>query len=97
MKNILWKCSNKKLKDSNLFKFENFLKTKYEINYNNNYEQLWKWSIENLGEFWQSIWEFSNIKGQLGNNLIDYSRIFFKNKLFGLKVNKILSGSEKEF
>jgi len=80
MKNILWKCSNKKLKDSNLLKFENFLKTKYEINYNNNYEQLWKWSIENLGEFWQSIWEFSNIKGQLGNNLIDYSRIFFKNK-----------------
>ena len=80
MKNILWKCSDKKLKDSNLFKFESFLKEKYGINHNNNYEQLWKWSIKNSGEFWKSIWEFSNIKGQLGNKLIKHSQIFFKNE-----------------
>ena len=33
MKKTLWKCSNKKLKDSNLFKFEDFLKKKYKFNF----------------------------------------------------------------
>ena len=82
MKNILWKCSDKKLKDSHLFKFENFLKKKYGINYNRNYEKLWKWSIRNPGEFWKSTWEFSDIKGQLGNKLINHSKIFYKNEFF---------------
>ena len=78
--NILWKCSEKKLKNSNLFRFENFLKQNYSIKFTNNYEQLWKWSIKNPGEFWKSIWEFSNIKGQLGNKLIHYSETFYKNE-----------------
>ena len=55
-------------------------KEKYKINHENNYEQLWDWSIKNPGEFWKSIWEFSNIKGQLGDKLINYSQIFFKNE-----------------
>jgi len=80
MKNILWQCSDKKLKDSNLLKFENFLKKNYGINFDNDYNQLWEWSINHSGEFWKSIWEFSNIKGQLGNKLINYSEIFYKNR-----------------
>ena len=77
MKNILWQCTDKKLKQSNLFKFENFLKKKYGVDHNNNFEKLWEWSIKNPGEFWKSIWKFSNIKGQLGNKLIHYSEIFY--------------------
>ena len=73
-----WKCSDEKLRKSNLFKFEDFLKKKYGINYNNNYEKLWLWSVENSGEFWKSIWEFSNVKGQLGNKLIHFSEIFYR-------------------
>ena len=80
MKNILWKCSDAKLKKSNLFKFEAFLKKKYGLNHQNNYEKLWKWTVRNSGEFWKSIWEFSNIKGQLGNRLTHFSKIFYKNK-----------------
>ena len=80
MKNTLWQCSDKKLKDSNLLKFENFLKKNYGLNFDNDYEQLWKWSINHSGEFWKSIWEFSNIKGQLGNKLINHSEIFYKNE-----------------
>ena len=80
MKNILWKCSDKKLKGSHLFKFENFLKKKYKINHQNNYRKLWKWSTKYPEEFWKSIWEYLNIKGQLGSKLIRFSKIFYKNE-----------------
>ena len=75
-----WKCSDEKLRKSNLFKFEDFLKKKYGINYNNNYEKLWLWSVENSGEFWKSIWEFSKVKGYLGKKLKNSSKIFYKNE-----------------
>ena len=80
MKKTLWKCSNKKLKDSNLFKFENFLKKKYKINYQNNFAKLWEWSIKYQEEFWKSIWQYLNIKGQLSNKSIRFSKIFYKNE-----------------
>ena len=80
MTKILWKCSDEKLRKSNLFKFENFLKKKYGLSHKNNYEKLWKWTVENSAEFWKSIWEFSNVKGQLGNRLIQFSEIFYKNE-----------------
>ena len=41
MTKILWKCSDEKLRKSNLFKFENFVKKKYGLNHKNNYEKLW--------------------------------------------------------
>ncbi|MDP6440545.1 MAG: acetoacetate--CoA ligase [Pelagibacteraceae bacterium] len=80
MTKILWKYSDEKSRKSNLFKFENFLKKKYGLSHNNNYEKLWKWTVENSAEFWKSIWEFSNVKGQLGNGLIQFSEIFYKNE-----------------
>jgi len=80
MTKIFWKSSNEKLRKSNLFKFDSFLKKKYGLDHKNNYEKLWKWTIENSGEFWKSIWEFSNVKGQLGNRLTHFSEIFYKNE-----------------
>ena len=80
MKNTLWKCSDSKLKDSNLNKFESFLKEKYAIDCQNDYEKLWKWSINNTGEFWKSIWEFSEVKGKLGKKLLSSSSVFYKNE-----------------
>jgi len=70
MTKIFWKCSDAKLRKSNLFKFEDFLKKKYGLNHQNNYEQLWKWTVKNSGEFWKSIWEFSNIKRKRFNNYL---------------------------
>ena len=77
MTKILWKYSDEKLRKSNLFKFEKFLKKKYGLNHNNNYEKLWKWTVENPAEFWKSIWEFSKVKGQLGNKLTHFSCLLY--------------------
>ena len=52
MKKILWKCSDEKLRKSNLFKFEKFISKQFNYKTNKNYNKLFNWSINNLGLFW---------------------------------------------
>ena len=59
----LWQASSQKIKDSNLFTFENFLSKKINIKFNKNYKNLVDWSIKNYPEFWSKFWDFSKIKG----------------------------------
>ena len=79
MKNILWKSLAHEIKSSNLNNFEKYLSKNYQTSFKNNYEKIWKWSIENSAEFWKSIWKFSNVKGKLGKKLLIKSKIFYKN------------------
>jgi len=62
MTKILWKCSDEKLRKSNLFKFENFLKKKYGLSHKNNYEKLWKWTVENSQNFGNQFGNFQMLK-----------------------------------
>ena len=78
----LWKISKEKLNKTNLFLYSNFIKKKFKIDIDNNFHKLWKWSVANPEDFWKSIWDFTNVKGDLGNILLEKSDIFFKNKFF---------------
>ena len=80
MKNNLWKSSEKLVKNSNLNNFEKFISKNYNLSFSNDYKKICKWSIENLGEFWKSIWNFGKIKGKLGKNFFISSNIFYKSK-----------------
>ena len=52
------------------------------INSDNNFNKIWKWSVDNPNFFWKSIWDFTKVKGKLGNVVLKKSNIFFKNKFF---------------
>ncbi|CAE7229238.1 unnamed protein product [Rhizoctonia solani] len=39
------------------------------------YHQLWSWSTENLVEFWDLVWEDTNIIGDRGTHVIDRSAL----------------------
>ena len=82
MDTYLWKISNEKLNKTNLFLYSNFIKKNFKIDINSNFNDLWKWSVENPGIFWKSIWDFTKVKGKQGNNLLQKSDIFFKNRFF---------------
>ena len=82
MKNQLWKISGERLKKTNLALYANFIKENYKVVSNNEFNKIWSWSVKNPKNFWKSIWEFTNVKGQLGNNLLKKSKIFYKNKFF---------------
>ena len=53
---------------------------KFNTNFYRKYENIFKWSIKNPGDFWSSIWDFSEIKGIKNNKKIKRSKIFYKNK-----------------
>ena len=82
MTNYLWKIDEEKLNKTNLFLYSNFIKQKYKINVDNDYSKIWKWSVNNPKFFWKSIWDFTSVKGQQGNILLQQSKIFYKNKFF---------------
>ena len=63
MKQKLWEASPEQKKNSLLSSYEQFISRKFKKNFNQKYENILKWSIINPGNFWSSVWDFSEIKG----------------------------------
>jgi acetoacetyl-CoA synthetase len=82
MQNYIWQISKKRLNETNLASYSNFIKKNYKINSKNDYNKIWKWSVDNPISFWRSIWDFTKIKGILGKVKLKKSKNFFKNKFF---------------
>ena len=80
MKQKLWEASSDQKKNSLLSSYEQFISKKFKKNFNQKYENILKWSIKNPGNFWSSIWDFSEIKGFKSKTKIKKSKIFYKNK-----------------
>ena len=55
MKTYLWEINKKKFNKTNLALYSNFVKKKYKFDSNNNYNKIWKWSVDNPENFWKSI------------------------------------------
>ncbi len=78
MEKFLWKPSSKRKEESLLEDFSKFINLKS----NNNFKNLWKWSVDHPEEFWSKFWDYSKIKGDKGQNIIEYNKIFNKTKFF---------------
>ena len=57
---LLWKPSSDLKDSSNIMKYIEFLNNKYKKNFKN-YLDLYNWSIDNIPDFWESVWEFTGI------------------------------------
>ena len=82
MKSYLWEINREKLEKTNLKSYSNFLKIKYQVNSNDDFNKIWNWSVNNPKFFWKSIWEFTGVKGIIGNAILKESNIFYENKFF---------------
>jgi len=76
MNNQLWKIKKEELNKTNFFLYSNFIKQNFKIDTGNDFNKIWKWSIDNTEIFWKSIWDFTKVKGVLGKNLLQKSNIF---------------------
>ena len=79
MKKTLWEASNKRKLNSNLYKYEKFLFKRYNLKFKQKYFKILQWSVLNVDKFWDSIWDFCNIKGLKGSKKLIKSKIFYKN------------------
>ena len=60
MAKLLWKPSEEQIKNSNMYRFMNIINEKYHQNFSE-YASLYEWSIENIADFWETMWEFTDI------------------------------------
>tara|TARA_B100001173_G_scaffold41560_1_gene32401 strand:+ start:1959 stop:3920 length:1962 start_codon:yes stop_codon:yes gene_type:complete len=63
MNKKLWEASKQLKNSSNLSKFEKFISKEYNKSFNKDFEEIHKWSIKNPHDFWNSIWNYSEVKG----------------------------------
>ena len=57
---MLWTPSKDFIEQSNLQHYMHWLAANKKLSFDG-YQELWRWSVENLDEFWQSIWQYFNI------------------------------------
>ena len=71
MPKLLWKPSERRIKDSNMYRFMNFINNRYSQDFAD-YNSLYQWSIDNIPDFWESMWDFADIKAsQPYNQVVD--------------------------
>lgn len=79
---FLWRASRERIVNSNLYKFCQYLDDKKILPLVNNYQDLWKWSVQNLGDFWSVFWDYADIKGFKGQNIYNRNNVFHKSNFF---------------
>jgi len=57
----LWQPSDERIKSTNMYRFMGVINEKYDKNFSE-YGALYQWSIENISEFWGSLWDFVEVK-----------------------------------
>jgi acetoacetyl-CoA synthetase len=61
MAKLLWKPTDERIKNSNMYAFMNFVNERYGTKFTE-YRALYTWSVKNIAEFWAAFWEFADIK-----------------------------------
>lgn len=60
---LLWQPSPERIAQSGLSAFRDWVNTRHQLNLNN-YDSLWRWSVDNLEDFWEAIWLFYEVAPQ---------------------------------
>lgn len=56
----LWHPSSTFIQQSNLYQFEQWLKAEKGLSFNS-YAELWQWSVDQVAEFWECLWQYFEI------------------------------------
>ena len=67
---LLWSPPEDALETSNLTEFARYLHAHYGFDWQENYETLWQWSVDNSPEFWSALWDWYGIIGEKGDRLV---------------------------
>jgi acetoacetyl-CoA synthetase len=88
MRKPLWTPSERRIQQANVTSFVAWVNKKHNLKINS-YTELYKWSIENIPDFWETMWAFADIKAsQRYDSIVDDLSKFPGAKWFvGAKLN----------
>ena len=58
---LLWEPSAEQIRDNRIAEFTRWLKNERGLEFSE-YNDLWRWSIDDLSEFWSAIWQFCSLR-----------------------------------
>jgi len=79
MSKLLWRPSADFIEQSNLKKYEHWLKEKQGLEFSSAGD-LWQWSVDHYDEFWESLWQYFEIIYDGSYNAVSSSK-----KMLGIK------------
>lgn len=69
MRKPLWVPSEERVKQANITRFMKFVNERHGSEFDS-YDQLYEWSIENISEFWEAMWDFEEVKASRGYDVV---------------------------
>ena len=81
MHNPIWVPTKERIRNSLISDFIKFLSDS-NVHKFDDYQSLWKWSIDMPDEFWSLFWDFSKIIGYKGDEVLTIRRDPTKSKFF---------------
>ena len=60
MARLLWEPTPENVRESSLFRFMHVVNDQYGMNFSD-YDTLYQWSIDNIPDFWRTLWDFAGI------------------------------------
>jgi acetoacetyl-CoA synthetase len=57
----LWEPSADRVERSQMTRYMRWLEANRDLRFDGDYHALWRWSVENVEEFWQSIWDHFDV------------------------------------
>ena len=85
---ILWEPSREFKESTNIARYLKWLKERRDLAFDD-YHALWEWSVTDIEDFWESIWEFFELKSSQ-----PYSEVLSQRKMPGVRW---FSGSELNY
>jgi acetoacetyl-CoA synthetase len=76
---VLWEPSRERREASGLARYLRWLEDRKGLRFDD-YNALWRWSVEHLEDFWASLWEFFDVRASA-----PYSRVLDARKMPGAK------------
>jgi acetoacetyl-CoA synthetase len=77
---LLWTPSPESVERSNMTRYARWLSSERGLDLNGDYRQLWRWSVEELEQFWASIWDFFEV-----NASKPYNEVLAERKMPGAR------------
>ncbi|HAM81837.1 MAG TPA: acetoacetate--CoA ligase [Ornithinibacillus sp.] len=76
---LLWEPSQERMNQANISTFMNWLKENKGLQFKD-YQSLWNWSVNEIEDFWKTIWEYFNIESPNG-----YTNVLSTHQMPGAK------------
>jgi acetoacetyl-CoA synthetase len=77
---LLWTPSTQSVERSNLTRYMRWLEAERGLDFGGDYHALWRWSVDEVEDFWASIWDFFEVRASVG-----YQRVLSGHEMPGAK------------